>query len=177
MVSLPSAQDMAAVVANAARLITAFRDVGHLVVLTKADLNHPPAGRTAVAGRSRPTVPDGALALVPEIGTASSDVVLERRGWSAFARTTLDDLLRDREITQIVLVGLATNYGIESTARQAYDLGYNVVIVSDAVNNPQAEGHEHSMTRVFPSLAQISTTADVLTAVAGSGPVRVAGSG
>lgn len=77
-------------------------------------------------------------------------------------------MLRDREITQVVLVGFATSYGIESIARQAYDLGYHVVIVGDAINNLQAEGHEHSMARVFPALAQVCSTDEILTLLSGT---------
>jgi nicotinamidase-related amidase len=113
---------------------------------------------------------------VPELGSGDDDILLDNRGWSAFADTDLDDLLRGREITQVVLVGLATIYGIESTARQAYDLGYHVVIVGDAINNPRAEGHEHSMTRVFPALAQVCTTDEILTRLSQRFDVEMTGS-
>ena len=160
--SIPSVLDMATVVANAARLAAAFRERGLPVALITTDLNHPPVGRTAYSDRVRPAIPDAALALLPELGPGDDDILLGKRGWSAFAGTDLDGMLRDRGVTQVVLVGLATSYGIESTARQGYDLGYHVVIVGDAINNPQAEGHEHSMTRVFPVLAQVTITDDVL---------------
>src|SRR5450755_2784464 len=108
-VSMPSAQDMTTVVANAARLAAGFRERGLPVVLIKTDLNHPPAGRTAYSDRARPTIPDAGLALVAELGSGGDDIVLDKRGWSAFADTDLDGVLRNREITQVVLVGLATS--------------------------------------------------------------------
>ena len=161
-VGLPSAHDMTTVVANVARLATAFRERGLTVVLTRADLNHPPAGRTTYSDRSRPPVPTDALALVPEVGSGERDVVVDKRGWGAFAGTGLDDQLRTQGISQVVVVGLATGFGVESTARQAYDLGYDVVIVADAVNNPDAAGHTHSIERVFPALGLVTTTDAVL---------------
>jgi nicotinamidase-related amidase len=167
-VSMPSASDMSSVVMKATQLAAAFRKHGRLVVLTQADLNDPPTGRTAVSDGHRPTASAAELELIPELDRAAGDVVISKRGWSAFAGTGLDDLLRERQITQVVLVGLATNYGIESTARHAYDLGYNVIIVSDAINNPNVEGHEHAMTRVLPALAQVIPTDAVIALLASS---------
>ncbi|MBO1756955.1 cysteine hydrolase family protein [Allobranchiibius sp. CTAmp26] len=166
-INVPSALDMPCVVANAARLAAAFRQRGRLVVLTETDLNNPPPGDTAVSDRPRPNVPAAALNLAPELDLSADDIVLTKRGWSAFAGTGLDGLLRDRNITHVLLVGLATNYGIESTARQAYDLGYNVVIAIDAINNPQIEGHEHALSRVLPALSRLSTTDKLIEQVLG----------
>jgi nicotinamidase-related amidase len=153
---------MAVVIGNAAGLASAFRAARLPVVLTRADLNNPPQGRTAVSGRERPPIPDAAPALVPELDPGIDDIVLDRRGWSAFADTGLDGILHDLAVTQVVLVGLATSYGVESTARQAYDLGYSVVVVTDAINNPDAAGHAHSLTRVLPALAQLCTTDELM---------------
>ncbi len=166
-VGLPSAHDTATVVGNAVRLLVAYRERGLTVVLTRADLNRPPAGRTTYSDRARPPVPADALALVAEVGTEPGDVVIDKRGWSAFAGTGLDEVLRARRVTQVAVVGLATNYGIESTARQAYDLGYDVVVVGDAVDNPDLAGHDHSLSRVFPALGVVTSTSDVLDALAG----------
>ena len=84
-------------------------------------------------------MPEAALALVPGL-RSEDDVVLDKRGWSSFAGTDLDCTLRDRGVTQVVVVGLAMTYGVESTARQAYDLGFHVIVVGDAINNPDAQG-------------------------------------
>lgn len=164
-VGLPSAKDMAGVVANAAKLAAAFREAGLLVVAMKADLNDPPPGRAELGSANRPSIPDQALEIVPELGLEGGDLVLSKRGWSAFAGTELDSVLRERGVSQVVLVGLATAYGIESTARAAYDLGYNVAVIEDAINNPQAGAHQNSVENVFPVLGELSSTGDLLEAL------------
>lgn len=130
-------------------------------MLTIGDLNHPPPGRVAF-DRPVPEIPAQALELVPALARRAEDIVLTKRGWSAFSADRLHEMLREASVTQIMLAGLATSYGIESTARQAYDLGYNVVIVTDAINIPQRESHDNSITRVFPALGQLANTDEIL---------------
>ncbi|MFT4011572.1 MAG: isochorismatase family cysteine hydrolase, partial [Nocardioidaceae bacterium] len=163
--AFPSAVDMAGVVANARRLADGFRDRGKTVVLTRADLNALPPGRADYASPGH-EVPLAALDLVPELGQVDSDLVLDKTGWGAFAHTSLEELLAERGITQLVLCGLATNFGVESTAREAYDLGYHVTIATDAVNSPVPPGHDYALTSVFPVLAQTGTTDEILAALA-----------
>ena len=62
----------------------------------------------------------------------------------------------------MVIAGVATSFGVESTARQAYDAGYNVTLAIDAMTDLRAESHEHSVTRVFPVLGETGSTADIL---------------
>lgn len=158
---MAAVNDMDVVIANAARLANAFRARSRPVVLTVGDLNHPPPGRTEF---ERPTsaIPAAALGLVPPLTPQRGDIVLSKRGWSAFSADGLHHTLREASTTQVVLAGLATSYGIESSARQAYDLGYNVVIVTDAINNPQRESHDNSLTWVLPALGQLATTDELL---------------
>jgi isochorismate hydrolase len=70
--------------------------------------------------------------------------------------------LKERGVTQVVIAGVATSFGVESTARQAYDDGYNVTLAIDAMTDVRAESHEHSVTRVFPVLGETGSTADIL---------------
>lgn len=161
-VAIQSAQGMSYVLGNVVRLADAFRSCGLPVVLTRSDLNHPPTGRTAYSDVVRPPVPEAALALVPEVGPAAGDLLVDKRGWGAFVNTDLNALLQGRQVTQVVLAGLATSYGVESTARQAYDLGYHVIVVRDAVNDPTSDGHEHSLLRVIPALGRVVTTDEVV---------------
>ncbi len=88
-----------------------------------------------------------------------------RAGWSAFAGTPLIQDLMARQITDVVIVGLATTFGVESTARAAADLGFSVVVVSDAVSDPDPAGHERSLTRVIPALGRVRTTTEVVAAL------------
>ena len=70
--------------------------------------------------------------------------------------------LRQRGVTQVVLTGVATVRGVESTARSAYDLGYNVTLVVDAMTDRDADAHHHSVEKIFPRLGETATTDDVL---------------
>lgn len=159
--NIPSASDMTAVVANNARLVGAFRQHQLPVALIRADLNNPPVGRTTY-DRPRPAVPQAALELVPEVMSAPGDIVITRSGWSAFAGTDLHEQLQSRRVTEVVIAGLATNFGVESTARAAYDLGYNVVVAVDAVNSPTPDGHELSLKQLIPALGQTGATEEIL---------------
>jgi len=149
------------VVANATALVDVFRAAGLPVVL--ASVTGTPAGRTAygVGARAFPAE-FSALAIEPQPG----DLVVQRATWDAFAGTDLDAGLGALGVTQVVIVGVATSFGVESTGRRAYDLGYSVVIVTDAISDPRAESHENSVTRVFPALGQLATTPEVLALLA-----------
>jgi nicotinamidase-related amidase len=74
----------------------------------------------------------------------------------------LDAYLRQRGVTEILLVGIATSIGVESTARSAYDLGYNVALVVDAMTDRDAEAHRNSIEKIFPRLRETAKTEDVL---------------
>jgi nicotinamidase-related amidase len=80
----------------------------------------------------------------------------------AFIGTSLDDYLRQRVVTQVVLTGVATSAGVEATARSAYEYGYNVVLVVDAMTDRDADAHRHSVERVFPRLGETAISDDVL---------------
>jgi nicotinamidase-related amidase len=78
------------------------------------------------------------------------------------SRNALDEYLRGRGVMQILLTGVATSIGVESTARSAYDLGYHVVLVTDAISDRDAEAHRHSVEKIFPRLGESGATDDVL---------------
>jgi nicotinamidase-related amidase len=152
--------EMGPVVSNIVGLVGAFRDAERPVILATADLNNPPGGRTQYGG-ARPLIDEADLALVDELVPSGTDLRIHRGGWSVFAGTLLDQTLKSCGVTQVVIVGLATNFGVESSVRAAYDLGYNVVVCSDAVNGPTLEGHQQSLNGLLPALAQIATTDEV----------------
>jgi len=93
----------------------------------------------------------------------------------AFLGTALDELLRERGVTQIFLGGVSTSVGVESTARSAYDLGYNVVFVSDAMTDMNEDAHTKRVEIMFPRLGEVETTDGVLKALAGGGDERLGG--
>jgi nicotinamidase-related amidase len=90
-----------------------------------------------------------------------TDIVVTKRQWGAFTGTDLDVQLRRRGVSTIVLGGIATNFGVESTARFAWELGYDVAIVEDACAGPTAELHEMAFRAIFPRVARVVRSADV----------------
>jgi len=82
--------------------------------------------------------------------------------WGAFHEISLDSYLQDLGVTQIVLAGVATSRGVESTARAAHEHGYNVVLATDAMTDVDADAHHNSVARIFPKLGETATTAEVL---------------
>ena len=85
--------------------------------------------------------------------------------WGAFHETGLDQHLKDLGVTQVVLCGIATSIGVESTARYASEHGYHVVLVEDAMTDLDHDAHVHSLTKIFPRLGEVTDTAEVLKAV------------
>jgi nicotinamidase-related amidase len=157
----PTVHPVSAVVGNAAELAVSFRKMGFPVVLATMDLASAKPGRAELGGAPG-AVPADFAELVPELTPAAGDVLIRRSTWSCFAGTSLHAALLEQAVTQVVIVGLATSFGVESTARQAYDLGYNVVLVTDAMSDMRAEAHENSVRRIFPILGETGTTSEVL---------------
>ena len=147
------------IVAKAAELTVAFRARKLPVVL--ANVEGTPGGRNNYGGSAR-EYPSEFTELAPELDQQPEDVTVTRRTWSAFAGTELEATLSALGVTQVVIVGVATSFGVESSARDAYDHGYNVVLATDAMTDLRAEAHENSVTRIFPLLGQTGTTAEIL---------------
>jgi nicotinamidase-related amidase len=159
LVATPKAHPIEGIVAGAARLADAFRAASLPVVLAVNDGG--PAPRTDYS-RPPQQLPEGFAEIVPELGAHPIDIVVSRSAWSAFAGTGLDEKLRALRVTQVVIVGIATSFGVESTARAAHDLGYHVTLPVDAITDMSAESHDKSVTRVFPALAETGTVDEVL---------------
>lgn len=94
------------------------------------------------------------------------DILVTKRHWGAFHGTDLDLQLRRRGVRSIVLGGIATNFGVESTARAAWEHGYDVVLAEDLCTSAAAELHEMSVTRILPRIARVSAAAGVRLAAA-----------
>ena len=156
------------VIANAAQLAARFRERGALVVLVNVD----PGPRGVLSPRpiadvQRPPfeAKPGYTDIVPELHATESDVRVTKHQPGAFHATDLDLQLRRRRVDTIVIGGISTNIGVESTARAGYDLGYNVVFVEDAMAARGAELHAFAVTRYFPTIGRVRTTRDVLDAL------------
>lgn len=147
------------IVSRTAELARAFRQRGLPVALVNVTGAAP--GRTDAERRAFPSSPDWAE-LAPALDPQPSDIRITKQRWGAFLGTSLDEQLRKRGVTQIVLTGVATSIGVESTARSAYDLGYNVVLVTDAMTDRTPEAHNNSVSGIFPRLGQSTTTPELL---------------
>ncbi|WP_329040331.1 isochorismatase family protein [Streptomyces sp. NBC_00178] len=158
IVGLPTAHSADEVVANSAALAEAFRAKGLPVFLVRVTGGAP--GRTEGPARSGQPAADWAD-LVPGIGQRESDIVVTKQQWGAFHGTALDLELRRRGITQVVLTGIATSIGVESTARAAHELGYHVTVATDAVTDMDADAHRNSVEKIFPRLGETGTTAAI----------------
>ncbi len=159
------------VVRQAVLLARTFREVGALVVLVhvvaapgQPDALRPPADDAAPATGTRPP---GWSDIVPDLGPEAGDLVIAKRQWGAFYGTDLDLQLRRRRIETIVLAGISTNIGVESTARDAYERGYQQVFVSDAMAAATEADHRQTVTRILPRIGRVRDTAQVVAAFGG----------
>ncbi len=159
IVGLPTVHPAAEIVGRAAQLARAFRERGLPVVLVNVTGRAP--GRTD-AGPPKFALPPNWSELVPELDSQSSDHFVSKQRIGAFIGTSLNDYLRQRGVTQIFMTGVSTSAGVESTARSAYDFGYNVVFVTDAMTDRDADTHRHSTEKIFPRLGEVTTTDSVL---------------
>ena len=159
IVGLPTAHPMGNIVENAARLAEAFRARKLPVVLINVD--GAPAGR-AERSFARGALPADWTELIPELDRRSTDHAVTKRTWGAFTNTGLETYLRDNGVTQVVVVGVATTAGVESTARHAHELGFHVALAIDAMTDLDAEAHHNSVTRIFPKMSETGTTQQIL---------------
>ena len=95
-----------------------------------------------------------------------ADLHIVKRQWNAFYGTELDLQLRRRGIKTVVLGGLVTPFGVESTARAGWERGYEMVFPEDLSSAPAEQLHRYPMTMVLPRLGRVRTTAQVLEALA-----------
>lgn len=141
-------------------LIDVFRTKRLPVVLVNVAGRAP--GRTEQGPRSSLTFAEGWTDLLPQLDQQSSDIVVTKRSWGAFATTDLERQLKARGVTQVVVTGVATSGGVEATARQAYEQGLNVALALDAMTDMSAEAHEHCIRSVFPRLGETGSTQEII---------------
>ncbi|MFF4568029.1 hydrolase [Streptomyces sp. NPDC001410] len=166
IVGMPTQPYAAAdVVARTTELADAFRARDLPVVLVR--VSFAPDWADAVPGRTERQArglafPEGWDVIVDELSGHPGDIHVTKHNWSALYGTDLDVQLRRRGVTQIVLTGIATSIGVESTARDAYAHGYHVTLATDAMADSDAEAHLGSVERIFPRLGESGTTAEIL---------------
>ncbi len=156
---LPTVHPAAEIIGRAAMLARAFRERNLPVVLVNVTAGAP--GRTDAGPRNFQRSADWAE-LVPELDKQPGDHLVSKQCPGAFIGTSLDSYLRGRGVTQVFLAGIATSLGVESTARSAYDFGYNVVFVVDAMTDRDEDSHRHCVEKIFFRLGETDTTDNVL---------------
>jgi nicotinamidase-related amidase len=149
------------IVARSAELADAFRARGLPVVLVNVAGGAP--GRTQMQRRAGGgAIPANPLDIVAELKQSETDHLVTKRTWGAFTGTDLDEYLKGEGVTQVVITGIATSAGVESTARQAHENGYNVTLATDAMTDMSVDAHEHVVNYVFPRIGETGTTAQII---------------
>ena len=167
IVSLPGIHPIGDIIARARALTDAFRARGLPVVLVNVAGGAP--GRTEQSRQTGPC-PEGWTDLIPELNQQPGDVAVTKRTWGAFASTDLERQLKGRGVTQVVIAGVATGTGVEATARQAYEQGFNVTLAIDAMTDMRLEAHDYSIANVFPRLGETGTTQNIIDRLAARNP-------
>ncbi len=157
-VGFPTVHRIDGVLAAAADLAATFRRRHLPVVLVRATGAAP--GRTE-RSFSLDGLPSDWADLVPQLDVQPGDLLVTKRTWSPFTSTGLEAQLRALGVTQLVLAGFATSIGVESTARQAYELGFNVTLALDAITDLSPEAHDNSVTRIFPRLGETGSSREI----------------
>ena len=147
------------------RLAAQCRTAGATVVLVNvgwATDNGDLLKQPVDAPMARPTggLPEGWSDLVPGLAQPG-DLTVTKHQWGAFHGTDLDLQLRRRGIETIILGGIATNFGVESTARAAWEHGYQTIIVEDACSSMNEELHRMSIQHILPRISRVRTCADI----------------
>jgi nicotinamidase-related amidase len=154
------------IVANVVRLADAFRERKRKVVLVH--VGWAGDGGDAVKTRNQSKMPPRQMTgdffqYIDELrADPAVDILIQKLQWGAFYGTDLDLQLRRRGVTNIVLCGIATSIGVESTARDAWERSYNLTFVSDAMTDMNADAHDRALQIIFPRIGEIGTTDQVL---------------
>jgi nicotinamidase-related amidase len=151
------------VISNTAKLARAFRENKMPVFLVHVTASPGTALQTnADETWSRGEMPKDWADIVPELGLEPTDIVITKRQWGAFYGTDLDLRLRRGGLDTIVLTGIATTYGVESTARFAYEYGYQQIFAEDAMSDRSAEAHKNSIEFVLKRIGRVRKTSEIL---------------
>ncbi len=160
--SLSLAHPFHAVVARAAVLASAFRTHELPVVIVNNE--------GAAPGRREQDVVSGVqqagwAEIVAELGVEASDRRITKRSPGAFTGTKLLEWLQANGVTQVVIAGIATGTGVEMTARQAYEAGFNVTLAIDAMTDMDADVHDNSVTKIFPRIGESASVDQIIEAL------------
>jgi len=155
----------AGIVARSLTAAARFRKAGAAVVLVhvkwSADMGDaPPRNVDEPMVRPEGGLPEGFAQFADGLEQAG-DIVVTKRQWGAFFGTDLDLQLRRRGIGTLVLGGVATNFGVESTARSAWEHGYDVVLAEDLTATMSQEMHDFPLRYIFPRISRIAASSEI----------------
>ncbi len=148
---------------NVVKLVAAFRKASLPIVIVHVN----PSGAAWTKARkdakqSQQPPKEDWTEITPEVITQPDDIFITKRTWAAFYETPLDEELKKRNITGIVIGGISTSIGVEGTAREAMQLGYNITFAQDAMTDMIAEAHERSIKYIFPRIGEVDDTDKIL---------------
>jgi len=153
-------------VEKSVQLVNRFREQNGFISFVRVDFQD---GKDALTPETdqKPSAPQERPAdwaeFDPRLNVQENDYIVTKRQWGAFFGTDLDLQLRRRGIDTIVLCGIATNIGVESTAREAFQYGYNQIFITDAMATFTKEEHEATLSYIFPKIGKLRTTQQFLT--------------
>lgn len=152
------------VISNAARLLEKFRANKMPVFLVHVNFTPETALRpkSDSSFSSSGEIPPDWAEFVPEISPEQGDVVITKRQWGAFYGTELEMQLRRRGVDTIVLGGIATTYGVESTARFAYEFGFQQIFIEDAMSDMAEDAHRNAIDYVLKRMGRVRKTDEIL---------------
>lgn len=159
IVAYPTAHPVGEVIKRASELAEAFRRKGLPVVLVNVTGGAPGRVEQIRGGGERPA---GWAELVADLNPQPTDHRVTKQTWGAFTNTGLEAHLKKLGVTQVVIAGVSTSAGVESTARQAHECGFNVTLAVDAMTDMNVDTHTNSVTRIFPRLGETGSTREIL---------------
>ena len=159
----------ASVIANCVALLNAAREAGVQPVLVHVDFSPKGTDAVHVASdepmRAAGQLPPDWSEFLPELDRQPGDIVILKRQWGAFYGTDLELQLRRRGLTTIILCGIATEFGVESTARDAHERAFEQLFPHDAMTARTADSHANAVTHIFPRMGRVRTTKEIVAAL------------
>ncbi len=163
IVASPVAHPVQDILDKVNEMLAAFRKKGLPVVV----VNVNPAGAAWTKARKeakQPPLPDNDswYQVTDKIHVEATDIRITKHTWNAFFETALNDELKKRAVTGIVLAGISTSIGVEGTARAASELGYNITFATDAMTDLQEAAHQRSLQFIFPRMGETGSTNEIV---------------
>jgi nicotinamidase-related amidase len=174
IMGLPTAHPTQNVLEKSIKLIKAFRSKNLPIVFVnvnplgakwtqaRVEQSTAPKGEEAIEQARIAMEQSGFFDLVPQLDVQPDDILITKNTWNAFYNTPLHEILQKLQITGIVMAGVATSIGVEGTARNASEHGYNITFAEDAMTDMHLSAHENSLKTIFPRIGEVGDTTAVI---------------